>query len=1097
MDRKGLASSAAVRYSTASLMAAALAGSAAAQTGNYVTISGATLFEGFFQSPASTNDSASDVDGDGVITDFTVPSFDQLAGTFFDVQYRGTGSGDGFEEFVGYNALNGPAAGSWATIEANDTADPSLRNGTPVSTPNFFGPAIVDIGVMDVPSTWFVTQPGKANWDAAPATVGYGNSGITSNATGSGAGDQAAGQSNGLESLTPTVAGSNGNTLNFNTGPSNDNATVYDTELAWVPIAFIANYGTGIDGEDADDTPDGNIKKSELQHLFVTGRMDNGENLVATTRDSGSGTRNGAMNSIGVDPSWGTGENTGLSSRAAPNDDLGDQFIGGNKNSSSRLEDTVQNHRLSVGYTGIVDNAGDSKAADHYGNGQIEILNVMNDTDGGTVYVRPQMLRPGQFLGVADDAVGLDTANDVFFHDVNDNGVRDTGENNTIATHLVNNVIFNGNANEGWQVGGAETFATLGDPNAGTIIVDQATNAVRYDDGSPLGANEVVTSVGTAPASHERMEDPAAALYIRNITESIATFQSAPNDPANDGTPGQLLGTSFAATDAVEFLPLVSDPDNFEPSAVNTALQAAGVLPLETDMSAGWGGVSLGRTPLRIAGSYTDGETGGNYITNDGQDIQENVNMSAANPIDLRNAIAGDFDGDGDRDKDDVDDMVTAYLNSGAAVYNGGAASFVDAAGNTVASRDSRASLVDPIVAGELADTDGNASLEVLGDFNGDGNYDLEDVRYFADGLGAKDGSTGETGNVVNRKFNFTAVDNATPGGNLFGTTLGNAGSLNANYDAGDSRGDIFGGVQAAGADPTGDDGKVDADDIDYVYEQFKWDVDPTVSALVDLSDGVQWGNINEVAGKVFADGNRVDLSADMTGDLSINQADVDDLVQGVLGTNYGDADLDGSVGNSDIGAVFGNFDTSATNSGWASGSFDGDGDVDNGDIGTVFGNFGAPAPTSGVLSTAGIIAVAGDPARADLVYDLTTGEVTLDGSEAAGGVITNFVLTSDGEFINTAALSNPFAGVFFTATEFEISASDPLTTGLSQIGLGTVLAPGLNESELASLLTGFTYVGSLGSGQLELDLVVIPEPTAAALLGIGGLLLTARRRRD
>ncbi|MEM9882660.1 MAG: PEP-CTERM sorting domain-containing protein [Planctomycetota bacterium] len=133
---------------------------------------------------------------------------------------------------------------------------------------------------------------------------------------------------------------------------------------------------------------------------------------------------------------------------------------------------------------------------------------------------------------------------------------------------------------------------------------------------------------------------------------------------------------------------------------------------------------------------------------------------------------------------------------------------------------------------------------------------------------------------------------------------------------------------------------------------------------------------------------------------------------------------------------------------------------------------------------------------QADLVYDLTTGEVTLDGSEAAGGVITNFVLTSNGEFVNTAGLSNPFAGVFFTATAFEVSASDPLTTGLAQIQLGSILTPGLDLIGLESLLIESTYVGSLGSGQLDLDLVVVPEPASLTLLAAGALLISSRCRR-
>jgi len=70
---------------------------------------------------------------------------------------------------------------------------------------------------------------------------------------------------------------------------------------AYLPIAFIASQGTGLK----------NVTQNDLEYLYLTGRMPGGENLYACTRDSGSGTRNAAMNSLGFDPSWGRGDNMG------------------------------------------------------------------------------------------------------------------------------------------------------------------------------------------------------------------------------------------------------------------------------------------------------------------------------------------------------------------------------------------------------------------------------------------------------------------------------------------------------------------------------------------------------------------------------------------------------------------------------------------------------------------------------------------------------------------------------------------------------------------------------------------------------------------
>ena len=101
----------------------------------------------------------------------------------------------------------------------------------------------------------------------------------------------------------------------------------------------------------------------------------------------------------------------------------------------------------------------------------------------------------------------------------------------------------------------------------------------------------------------------------------------------------------------------------------------------------------------------------------------------------------------------------------------------------------------------------------------------------------------------------------------------------------------------------------------------------------------------------------------------------------------------------------------------------------------------------------------------ADLIYDPETGSVMLDGTDAAGGVLTNFVLQSNGSFINTNDVQNPFAGAFFTSNPSEVSASDGNQVGLNLIDLGAILQTGLNTDDLASLFTNATYVGEVGSG--------------------------------
>ncbi len=102
----------------------------------------------------------------------------------------------------------------------------------------------------------------------------------------------------------------------------------------------------------------------------------------------------------------------------------------------------------------------------------------------------------------------------------------------------------------------------------------------------------------------------------------------------------------------------------------------------------------------------------------------------------------------------------------------------------------------------------------------------------------------------------------------------------------------------------------------------------------------------------------------DLTGNGTVDQADVDELVQNVLGTNYGDTDVDGDVDTSDLTRAIINF-TSAGGSGkfWADGDIDGDGDVDTGDL------------TMAIIAFTGAGA-SGQPAVVSASDDAITGEL-------------------------------------------------------------------------------------------------------------------------
>ena len=83
-----------------------------------------------------------------------------------------------------------------------------------------------------------------------------------------------------------------------------------------------------------------------------------------------------------------------------------------------------------------------------------------------------------------------------------------------------------------------------------------------------------------------------------------------------------------------------------------------------------------------------------------------------------------------------------------------------------------------------------------------------------------------------------------------------------------------------------------------------------------------------------------VDLSFDLTNDGIVDRSDVTYLVRNILGTDYGDANLDGSFNSADLIKIFqaGQYqDNIAGNSGWATGDWNCDGDFTTADLIVAF----------------------------------------------------------------------------------------------------------------------------------------------------------------
>jgi hypothetical protein len=422
----------------------------------------------------------------------------------------------------------------------------------------------------------------------------------------------------------------------------------------------------------------------------------------------------------------------------------------------------------------------------------------------------------------------------------------------------------------------AEQLAVIADLKGGTVAARAEINALL--DGGPNGYNiigpAVFATIGdpeSATTGNPAMPNPNAADYMVNIIDSLAAFKGEPTNAENEFSPGEFLAVRELSAAAPQFVPSNTNPGL---PIANPRFNMA-VADFAADNSA-FGDADFTSFNSSSAGMVPFRTTGVTYT--DGNTGAHYVDQSGATinyggMLDARNAVAGDFNNDGARDWNDADELVAAWIDR-----DGGPAWQVGTP----------------------------AIIEVLGDFTGDGNFTDADVRYWADGL-AMDPVSGN----LNRTEGFTRVDNAFSSArgssnNFFNTAL----ATGAAYAAGDSRGDIAGNLPTRGFNPVGWDGVVDAQDIDYVYANF--------------------GDWSDIQQSVF-----IDLSADMNGDLVIDQDDVCDIVRNVLKTEFGDVNLDGVVDAADRNIAVAN---SGMPGGWADGDMNGDGFVDGDDLDIIDG---------------------------------------------------------------------------------------------------------------------------------------------------------------
>lgn len=110
----------------------------------------------------------------------------------------------------------------------------------------------------------------------------------------------------------------------------------------------------------------------------------------------------------------------------------------------------------------------------------------------------------------------------------------------------------------------------------------------------------------------------------------------------------------------------------------------------------------------------------------------------------------------------------------------------------------------------------------------------------------------------------------------------------------------------------------------------------PALFGDFDLDDDVDADDIDLLSTALLASSSDLTYDLDLKG--TVDSKDKDAMIEGVLCSYYGDANLDKQVNIGDLTLLAGNF---GQNAGWASGDFSGDGLVNIGDLTMLAANFG------------------------------------------------------------------------------------------------------------------------------------------------------------
>ncbi len=531
---------------------------------------------------------------------------------------------------------------------------------------------LVRIGYSDVRSFQVFSLAGPASPERRPRDV----AGTSLN--------DVAGYGKGATAFNPQTgtAGTNfqrladrGSILGEDTGNAAD-SHLRNEGIAVVPFALAANPGTGLT----------HVKEGEAKFLNATGRLPNGVNFNAATREIGSGTRNQGGNNLNLDPSFAGGERDRRS--LAPGN-VGAADVDGNA-VTIRPGDEMDPSKDLFGVDSS--NPNSETAKEH----RVGPLIRFSDKNSGGSGIRPVVVNNRMALGI------LSTG------DVGNRGTSGTSDSRTNPLRVLGIGFdeqageLNGSAEPKPGVNAEWVQPTAIDVTTGRYQLwseAQAITVIGVDtdgNGSLDGFGTVATDTDPNRPIHNDQLDHAGSAgthrkFLNNINGSVATFGQANQ---NNFTPADaVIGAGFIPPQIMKALkgfdgdaqatraPLGGtnpsqsnyDPDadglsDFDPDGNGPALSTDTLYDrLVVDTVTGNLKARLNFSdPATINGNLAANQTEYKYRIFAQDAPRTRTTGTKEINITARVALAGDVNNDAVRDLGDVEDLARAYVASAA-----------------------------------------------------------------------------------------------------------------------------------------------------------------------------------------------------------------------------------------------------------------------------------------------------------------------------------------------------------------------------------------------------------------------------------------------